>query len=125
MTDFRSTCPVASALDIIGDKWTLVVLRSIMLGKRRYSEFLEMPENISTNILADRLNLLEREGLLSKHAYQQRPTRHEYRLTEKGADLLPVVQALMDWSYKYIPDRLQVPEQYRTSKPQDLYPQGV
>ena len=125
MAEFRSACPVASALDIIGDKWTLVVLRTIMIGKRRYSELLEMPERISTNILADRLHLLEREGLIGRHAYQERPMRYEYRLTEKGADLLPVVQALMDWSYKHIPGRMQVPEAYRTSKPQELYPKGT
>ncbi|MEZ5876256.1 MAG: helix-turn-helix domain-containing protein [Tepidamorphaceae bacterium] len=125
MTDFRSTCPIASALDIIGDKWTLVVLRSIMVGQRRYSELLEMPERISTNILADRLQLLEREGLIGKHPYQQRPQRYEYTLTEKGADLLPVMQALVDWSYKYIPGRYQVPESYRTAKPQDIYPNGT
>jgi DNA-binding HxlR family transcriptional regulator len=122
MTDFRSICPVASALDIIGDKWTLVVLRSILLGKRRYSQLLEMPEGIATNILADRLALLEREGLVTRKPYQQRPVRHEYVLTEKGADLLPVIQALIAWSAKHIPGRLDLPEAYSRAQPAEFYP---
>ena len=98
------------------------MLRSIMIGDRRYGELLEMPERISTNILADRLQMLEAEGLISKQAYQQRPTRFEYRLTEKGADLLPAVQAFIDWSNKHIPGRMQLPEGYRTARPEQFYP---
>ena len=120
--DFRSDCPISSTLDIIGDRWTLVVLRSIMVGKRRYGELLEIPERISTNILADRLALLEREGLVRKSAYQERPKRYEYRLTEKGADLLPVIQALVEWGLKHIPGRWEPPMDYRTASPETFYP---
>lgn len=122
MVDFRSDCPISSTLDIIGDRWTLVVLRSIMVGKRRYGELLEIPERISTNILADRLALLEREGLVRKSAYQERPKRYEYRLTEKGADLLPVIQALVEWGLKHIPCRWEPPMDYRTASPETFYP---
>ncbi|MFN0264109.1 winged helix-turn-helix transcriptional regulator [Tepidamorphus sp. 3E244] len=124
MIDHRSACPVSCALDIIGDKWTLVVLRSIMTGKHRYSDLLAMPEGISTNILADRLQLLEREGLVSRHSYQVRPPRYEYRLTRKGADLLPVVQAMMDWSYRHISGCIDLPTVYRAAKPEELYPEA-
>ena len=122
--EYRSPCPIASALDIVGDRWTLVVLRNIFLGARRYNDQLEGPERISTNILADRLALLEREGLVEKHAYQTRPVRHEYRLTAKGADLLPVLQALSNWSLKYLPGRWTPAERFITGKPEDYLAAG-
>src|SRR5712675_2120288 len=104
--DHRSTCPLASALDIFGDRWTLIVLRMIFLGFRRYGDMVKMPEGISTNILADRLALLVREGILETEAYQDSPPRHEYRLTKKGADLLPVMLAMAKWSQAHIPGRV-------------------
>ena len=120
--NFRSQCPVASALDIFGDRWTLVVLRTILAGRTRYGDLLKMPEKISTNILADRLALLEREGLISLHAYRPNPVRYEYRLTEKGADLLPVLQAMAAWATRYIPDRWAMPEWFAKAQPSKFYP---
>ena len=120
--EFRSQCPVASALDIFGDRWTLVVLRTIFAGRTRYGDLLKMPEKISTNILAGRLALLEREELISSHAYQQHPLRHEYRLTRKGADILPVLQALATWSAKHIPDRWPVPDWFAKGEAAQYYP---
>ncbi len=120
--DYRSQCPIASALDIFGDRWTLVVLRTIFAGRTRYGDFLKMPEKISTNILADRLALLEREGLISSRAYQQNPVRHEYRLTKKGADLLPVLQAMAAWATGYIANRWAVPEWFAKAEPSKFYP---
>lgn len=120
--DFRSQCPVASALDIFGDRWTLVVLRTIFAGRARYGDLLKMPERISTNILADRLALLEREGLISSHAYQSNPVRYEYRLTEKGADLLPVLQAIAAWAARHIANRWAVPEWFVKAEPSHYYP---
>ena len=102
---FRSACPVASFLDIIGDKWTLLVIRDLFAGARRYNEFLAGPERITTNILADRLKLLEAEGLISRTPYQQNPLRYEYALTEKGRAIKPVLQAVCDWSQTWLPDR--------------------
>jgi DNA-binding HxlR family transcriptional regulator len=107
---FRSPCPVASALDLVGDKWTLIVLRTIFAGRHRYSELADIPERIATNILADRLAWLEEIGLVSRTRYQDAPARYEYRLTAKGADLLPVLHALSDWACKHIPGRETQPD---------------
>jgi DNA-binding HxlR family transcriptional regulator len=120
--DYRSQCPVASALDIFGDRWTLVVLRTIFAGHHRFGDLMKMPERVSTNILADRLALLEREGLVSAHTYQENPPRREYRLTEKGADLLPVLQALATWAGKHIPDRWPAPEWFAKAEAREFYP---
>ena len=82
----RSQCPVACALDIVGDRWTLLVIRDLLGGKRRYGEFLSSAEKIPTNILArrERLRRLEREGLVSRVPYNTRPLRVEYHLTPEG-----------------------------------------
>jgi DNA-binding HxlR family transcriptional regulator len=119
---FRSPCPVASALDLFGDKWTLVVIRTIFAGRHRYGELEDIPERISTNILAERLGRLEELGLVSKQAYQAKPVRHEYHLTRAGADLLPVLQAFAAWSAKHIPDRWGSPKWFSEGKPADFYP---
>jgi len=120
--EFRSPCPIASALDIVGDRWSLVVLRTIFAGRHKFGELLDMAERISTNILADRLERLEAMGLVRKSAYQANPVRHEYRLTRRGADLLPVLQAMAAWSNAHIPGRWQPPAWFAEGKPQDFYP---
>lgn len=99
----RSGCPIATSLDIIGDRWTLVILRDMINGKKRFSEFLDSPEHITTNVLADRLNLIEAAGLANRVLYQERPKRFEYELTEKGRDLLPVLQNICMWANKHCP----------------------
>jgi DNA-binding HxlR family transcriptional regulator len=118
--DFRSTCPIARALDIVGDRWTLVVLRTMFVGAHRYGDFLAAPEQISTNVLADRLNLLVQTGLVERRPYQDRPERHEYWLTDKGADFLPVVQALASWSLKHLEGCYQPPAAFFTARSGDL-----
>ncbi|UGU16002.1 helix-turn-helix transcriptional regulator [Sinomicrobium kalidii] len=105
MKKFRSNCPISCSLDIFGDKWSLLILRDIMLrGKMSYSEFLGSEERISTNILANRLNLLENEGILTREVSPANKSKFIYSLTEKGVDLLPVIIELMDWGAKYNPD---------------------
>ncbi len=99
----RSPCPVAATLDILGDKWTLLVIRDLFFGKRTYGEFLQSPEHIPSNILAERLKRLENTGLIDKQPYQERPVRYEYRLTEKGRDLAPVLKTIAGWANKHIP----------------------
>jgi DNA-binding HxlR family transcriptional regulator len=99
----RSCCPITNALDILGDKWTLLVVRDLVLGKRRYQEFLSSPEQIASNILADRLKQLEASGLVTRQAYQDNPARYEYRLTKKGEGLRPVLDTLIDWGRKHFP----------------------
>ncbi len=103
MTFKRSCCPITNALDILGDKWTLVVIRDLALGKRRYQEFLSSPENIASNILADRLKQLEVSGLVIRRAYQHNPVRYEYGLTKRGEGLRPVLKTLIVWGQKQFP----------------------
>jgi DNA-binding HxlR family transcriptional regulator len=98
----RSTCPIAAVLDILGDKWTLLVIRDLFLGKHRYGEFATSPEGIPTNILADRLKRLETAGIIRKELYQTNPPRGEYFLTTKGADLGRVLAAMRKWAEQYL-----------------------
>lgn len=98
----RSPCPVANILDLVGDKWTLLIVRDIILGKRTYSDFLASEENIPTNILADRLKKLLSDELIYKKAYQQKPVRYEYLLTDKGNDLKLVMHSMVKWGNKHI-----------------------
>lgn len=109
--ELRSTCPVAGLLDIVGDKWTLLVIRDLFMHKHRYAEFQASPEAIPTNILADRLKRLEAGGIVKRELYQTNPPRAEYFLTRKGADLLPVLRAMRDWGKQHIPGTV-VPEKY-------------
>jgi len=107
----RSQCPIASSLDLLGDRWTLVVVRDALLfGKTRFADFLASGEGISTNLLTDRLKRLEREGILERRAYQQRPPRYEYLVTAKGRDLLPVLIELVKWANRHIPDTKKPPQ---------------
>jgi DNA-binding HxlR family transcriptional regulator len=99
----RSVCPVANALDLVGDKWSLLVVRDMRDGKRTYGEFAASPEGIPTNILADRLRRLEEAGIVTREAYQDNPPRYAYELTDKGRDLGDVVRALVHWGKKHIP----------------------
>lgn len=100
---YRSTCPVASVLDIVGDKWTLIVVRDLCLGKHRYGEFQASAEAIPTNILAERLKRLEATGLIKKVRYQDNPPRAEYFLTSRGAALGPILLAMREWGKQHIP----------------------
>ena len=99
----RDNCAVGNTLAIIGERWTLLVLREAFLGVRRFDQ---MRENtgVARNILSDRLNTLVAHGILRRERYQERPERYEYRLTEKGLDLYPVLITLMDWGMRHALD---------------------
>lgn len=99
----RSVCPIASTLDRVGDRWSLLVVRDLLRGKTTFGELLDSPERIPTNILADRLRRLEEAGLIEKSAYQERPVRHRYALTRKGAALGDVLLAIVRWGERHIP----------------------
>lgn len=99
----RSACPVACALDLLGDRWTLLVIRDLFRGLTRYGEFVASPEGIPTNLLADRLARLEAAGVIKSHAYQSNPPRYAYSLTPKGLDLKPVIGALAGWAMRHVP----------------------
>lgn len=100
--EFRSTCPISSALDIFGDKWSLLVVRDLMFNqKKTYGEFLESEEKIATNILADRLMLLEAGGIISKEKHPDSKAKVLYKITAKGIDLLPALVEIILWSEKH------------------------
>ncbi|MCK5747139.1 MAG: helix-turn-helix transcriptional regulator [Oricola sp.] len=105
----RSPCPVAVTLDILGDKWSLIVIRDLFRGVSRYSDFLKSPEGVTTNILADRLKRLEEHGLVSKTAYQENPVRHDYALTEKGRALGPLLREIVVWANDHYPGTFRPP----------------
>jgi DNA-binding HxlR family transcriptional regulator len=118
--DFRSGCPIASSLEQIGDRWTLVILRDLANGKARFAQFLDSPERIASNILAARLAQMEADGLVASELYQRRPKRYAYRLTRKGAELMPVLQAIARWGQANLADRWTAPARFMKLKPQDL-----
>jgi DNA-binding HxlR family transcriptional regulator len=99
----RSQCPVACSLDVVGDRWTLLVIRDLFAGKSRFGDFASSPEHVPTNILAERLKRLEAAGLIEAVAYSDHPPRYEYRLTDRGRELEPVLDALAAWGLKQFP----------------------
>jgi DNA-binding HxlR family transcriptional regulator len=117
---FRSDCPIASALDLVGDRWSLVVIRNLMLGARSYRDFLAGPEKIATNILADRLARLEAAGLVEAAPPRSSGARGGYRLTRAGAELLPVLQRLAIWGEAHLPGRKQTPDWFLKAAPEDV-----
>lgn len=99
----RSSCPIATALDLVGDKWTLLLVRDMgLFGKHRNKDFQEGAEGIPSNILAARLRQLHAHGLVARRQYQAHPPRFEYHLTEAGLGLLPVVRSMAQWSSQYV-----------------------
>jgi len=117
----RSPCAVANTLDLVGDKWSLLVVRDLLRGSATYSTLANSPERIPTNILADRLKRLESVGIIVSAAYQERPVRYSYALTEKGRALGDVLLALVRWGSTYIPGT-QVMD---IGKPQNLDARSV
>lgn len=99
----RSPCPLACALDLCGDRWTLLVIRDLLFGRSRFKDFTASPEGIPTNILTDRLNRLMRHGIAEQFPAEEGSLRMGYRLTEKGRALRPVLEAMRDWGLKWEP----------------------
>lgn len=99
----NQVCSVARALEAIGDRWTMLVIRDAFHGVRRFDDFQERL-GVARNVLSDRLTRLVDEGILEKRPYQERPQRFEYRLTAKGVDLFPVLVSLMKWGDRHAPD---------------------
>ncbi len=108
----RSGCPIATTLDLVGDRWSLVVLRDLVNGKRRFSEFLDSPEGITTNVLSERLERMTDAELVERRPYSERPPRFEYVPTEKGMRLLPVLQEMCRWGNRFYPDTWVPPESF-------------
>ena len=97
-----SPCPVTKSLDIIGDKWSLLIIRDLFAGKRLYKEFMNSPEGIATNVLASRLKRLEEMNVISAVGTSNQSKRKQYELTESGKALYPVLEAMARWGLKYI-----------------------
>ena len=93
----RSLCPVACALDLFGDRWTLLLIRDLILGKSRFKEFVTSPEGIPTNILSERLNRLLKHKVVIRISAREGSKHLAYQLTEKGQALLPVLKSMRDW----------------------------
>ena len=101
----RSNCPLSFSLDIFGDKWSLLIIRDIiMMGKFSFIDFSRSAEKIASNILTSRLDLLEKEGIISKQISPKNKSKFIYSLTRKGIDLQPVLIEMMKWGAKYNPE---------------------
>jgi DNA-binding HxlR family transcriptional regulator len=99
--DYKNqVCSIAGALEVVGERWSLLIVRDVLLGVRRFDE-IQSDLGIARNVLQARLRRLVDEGVLEKREYQQRPRRYEYRLSEKGLDLWPTIVALLQWGDKY------------------------
>jgi DNA-binding HxlR family transcriptional regulator len=97
-------CSIARALELVGERWTLLIVRDAFLGLRRFDEFQDSL-GVARNVLAERLNRLVGAGILERNAYSERPPRFEYRLTEKGRDLAIPLLALMQWGDRHLSDK--------------------
>lgn len=103
--EYGLPCPVAKTLDIIGDRWTLLIVRDLLtLGPRKYVELSQSLQGIAPNVLSDRLKQLEAHGIIEREFYEEHPPRARYRLTRKGIDLRTVMLALMQWGNRHLYD---------------------
>lgn len=104
-------CAVARTMDIVGELWSFMIIRNVFLGVRRF-EGLRENLRISRKVLTERLELLVKRGILERRQYQERPPRHEYRLTPMGVDLFPVLMALARWGNRWLADDKGTPIDY-------------
>jgi len=111
----RSSCPAACALDIAGDRWTLLIVRDLLRGRTTYGALAASDEGIPTNILAGRLRRMQETGLIVARPYQERPLRHEYALTDKGRGLADVLTALARWGKRYVRGT-RIPPEFRAPR---------
>lgn len=113
----RSACPISSTLEVIGDKWTLLIIRDMFfLDLKTFNEFLNSPEKIATNILTDRLKRLEKHDIIKKHPLNKSASRHEYVLTARGKSLKPILLELIRWGNTHI-EGTSAPARSKTKTP--------
>src|SRR5690606_27939553 len=116
----RSSCPISSSLDIWGDKWSLLIIRDLMLSKQStYGNFLKSEEKIATNILANRLQMLEENGLIAKLEHPESKAKVLYKLTQKGIDLFPIMVEMNLWAEKHLeltPERKAIIKEIKKNK---------
>lgn len=102
-TSPRSECAIAGTLDVVGDRWSLLIVRDLLFrGHMRFADLATSAEGMPTNTLADRLRRLEESGIVTKEPYSERPLRHQYRLTERGHALGPVLDAMATWGVDHL-----------------------
>jgi DNA-binding HxlR family transcriptional regulator len=97
MRKYSQDCPIARTLDIVGDRWTLIILRDLFFGRTKFSEFRDASPAPPPKVLSARLKMLTDEGLIERNVYSEHPLRADYRLTERGHTLLPVILAIGKW----------------------------
>jgi DNA-binding HxlR family transcriptional regulator len=103
MKSYGQDCPVAQTLDILGDRWTLLIVRDLFLGRTRFAEFQASLRGIPTNLLGDRLKQLEEHGIVTRQFYSEHPPRAEYVLTDQGRSLDPILGAITEWGSRFLP----------------------
>jgi DNA-binding HxlR family transcriptional regulator len=99
---YGQRCPIARTLDILGDRWTMLILRDLFFGRRKFSEFLEHSPGMPTRMLSERLKALEAHGLIERRVYSAHPLRAEYHLTERGRSTEPVIEAIVLWGVEHV-----------------------
>jgi DNA-binding HxlR family transcriptional regulator len=114
---YQQICPIARTLDVVGERWALLVLRQLMLGDRRFAVLEEQLPGIPSRTLSDRLQKLEEHGLVRREVYSEHPLRAEYVLTPEGESLRPVLRALADWGMEH---RLSAKERRLVNQHVDL-----
>ena len=105
---YGQACPVAKTLEVIGDRWTLLVVRDLLPGRRRFRDLLDSLPGIAPNMLSDRLKLMEEHELITRHFYSDHPPRAEYELSEKGKELGVIVGALAAWGSRHVERRVRL-----------------
>ncbi len=117
---YSQECPIARTLDVIGDRWTLLIIRDLFLGRRRFSELLGSSPGMPPRLLSQRLKRLEEHGLVQRVIYSEYPLRAEYRLTERGRSLFPVLYAMGSWGAAHLfegePEPRKTVEQFIESR---------
>jgi DNA-binding HxlR family transcriptional regulator len=106
----RSNCPIACTLDLVGDRWSLLIVRDLLLGKKRFDEFLASEEGIATNILSSRLRVLEELGFVLRKGDDRDGRRVQYSLTRSGKSLGKLVRGIADWGLKNLPQTRLAPD---------------
>ncbi len=101
---YEQTCPVARTLDLVGDRWTMLIIRDLFLGVRRFNEFLGSSPGMPPKLLSQRLKFLIESGFVAREVYKEFPPRSEYALTERGRSLFPILKALGDWGLENLFD---------------------
>ena len=102
---YDQACPIAMTLDVVGDRWTLLILRDMMLGASKFKDFLQRSPRMPARSLSDRLKKLETAGIIDRHVYSEHPLRAEYRTTPRGEALKPVLLAIGEWGLEEFFDR--------------------